>query len=142
LFDDLRALPVSYPRADIGDERRRQIQVRQALAGVGIRQQQRRELVPVFRNSVERLCLQGRHRVKAFETIARRLAKTFSALLAPRRNPFEQQTDRLFKLRDWVAPVWVSDGSRRSEYALFEAVQVYAPEGIDPARFPAENLPG
>jgi hypothetical protein len=195
------SLAVSNPRADIGHERRRQIQVRKALetalsrteraghhdlaafylacgdylvwsmdrlhdqdqlihdllrerlpaseqearkalAGLGIRQQQSRELVRVFRNAVERLRCQGRQGVRVFETAARRFTKTFSALLAPRRNPFEKHTDRLFKPRDWVAIAWVSDGSRRSEHALFAAVQVYAPEGIDPAGFPAEHLPG
>jgi len=201
LFDDLRAATVSDPRADIGHERRRQIQVRkaleaalvrpdrdghydlpefylacgdylvwsmdrlhdqdqlihdllrerlpererdarQALASLGHRQQQSRELVRVFRNAVERLRCQGRRGLRAFETTTRRFTKTFTELLAPRRNPFEKHTDQLFKARDWVAIAWASSDSRRSEQVLFTAVQLYAPEGIDPARFPAEHLPG
>lgn len=192
---------MSDPRADIGHERRRQIQVRKALeavlsraeragyhglaefylacgdylvwsmdrlhdqdqlihdllrerlpasereaskalAGLGSRQQQSRELVRVFRNAVERLRCQGRRGVHAFETAARRFTKTFTELLAPRRNPFEKHTDRLFKARDWVAIAWVSDDSRRAEQVRFTAVQLYAPEGIDPAGFPAEHLRG
>lgn len=115
---------------------------RKALASLGIRQQQSRDLVRVFRNAVERLRCQGRRGMGAFETAARRFTKTFTELLAPRRNPFEKHTDQLFQPRDWVAIAWVSDGSRHSEHTLFVAVQTYAPEGIDPAEFPAEHLPG
>ena len=117
-------------------------EARKALADLGTRQQLSRELVRVFRNAVERLRCQGRRGVNAFETAARRFTKAFRELLAPRRNPFEKHTDRLFKPRDWVAIAWTSDGSRRSERVLFAAVQIYAPEGIDPAGFPAEHLRG
>lgn len=117
-------------------------EARQALADLGIRQQQSRELVRVFRNAVERLRCQGRRGVRVFETAARRFTKTFRELLAPRRNPFEKHTDQLFKPRDWVAIAWASDDSRRTELILFTAVQIYAPEGIDPAEFTAEHLPG
>lgn len=114
-------------------------EARAALVRLGSRQQQSRELVRVFRNAVERLRCQGRRGVQAFETAARRFAKTFTELLAPRRNPFEAHTDRLFGKRDWVAIAWASDGSRRSEQLLFATVQTYAPPGADPARFPAEH---
>lgn len=117
-------------------------EARQALARLGIRQQQSRELVRVFRNAVERLRCQGRRGVQAFETAARRFTKTFTELLAPRRNPFEAHTNRLFGKQDWVAIAWASDTSRNNERALFMAVQLYAPAGADPDRFPAEHLPG
>ena len=115
---------------------------RKALSVLGVRQQQSRDLVRVFRNAVERLRCQGRRGVRAFETAARQFTNTFTELLAPRRNPFEKHTDQLFKPRDWVAIAWVSDDSRRSEGALFAAVQIYAPDDIDPAGFSAEHLPG
>jgi len=201
LFDGFKKSALINPRAEIGRERRRQIQVRKALevclgdaarqdhydlaefylacgdyllwsmdrlhdqdqlihnllrerldpaataprkalAELEDRQAQSRDIVRRFRLALEKLRREGRRGLKAFETAARRFTNTFRSLLKPRRNPFEEHTDRLFKDRDWLAIAWANEQSRSDEQTLFVAVQLYAPAELDPAEFPAEHHHG
>lgn len=96
------------------------------------RQTKSRELMAGFGQQLEALRAAGRDGVAAFAAAARDFLARFKALLAPRKNPFAAQTDRLFGPADWVRIAGVSDASLAEEAALFSAVRASAPAGIDP----------
>ncbi len=74
-----------------------------------------------------------------FEQAARDFTANFTALLAPRKNPFQAHTDALFNDGDWQNIAGVTDASLAEEAALFAAVQQHAPRGIDPAAMTVEH---
>jgi hypothetical protein len=109
------------------------------LDELGRRQGQSRDLMEGFRQLVARLKQAGRDGLEAFEAGARRFTANFTALLAPRKNPFHRHTDELFTDEDWVVIAGVSEDSLARETALFVSVQRTAPAGIDPEQMTVEH---
>ena len=128
----------------IHDLLKRRIPVEEAeaharLDELGRRQAQSRTLMDGFRTALGRLQTAGRQGLAAFEQAARRFTTSFTALLAPRRNPFEQHTDALFGDEDWVMIAGVREDSLAREAELFIAVQRSAPSGVDPEQMTVEH---
>ncbi len=96
------------------------------------RQSRSRRLMAGFRDLLEHLRQAGRPGLPGFVAGARDFSSRFTALLAPRKNPFAMYTDRLFDADDWGVIAAVDDTSLAREAELFAAVCAAAPESADP----------
>lgn len=102
------------------------------LAVLSERQEKSRAMVETFRQAVEALSETGPEGRDTFEAAALTFTAAFTALMAPRKNPFQAYTDELFADEDWELVAGVTDESTDAEKNLYKAVQVSAPAGIDP----------
>lgn len=115
------------------------IEAHERLAELQKRQQQSRNLMTRFADSMEKLRGAGSGGLKTFEKEARDFTATFNSLMAPRKNPFHAHTDRLFSDSDWEIIAGVTDRSRATEGQLFDAVRRAAPPGINPEEMTVEH---
>ena len=111
----------------------------QRLAVLNERQGKSRALMKTFRQGMERLKQAGQAGIQIFTDGAKKFVENFTALLAPKKNPFHKHTDELFTDSDWIVIAGVTDDSLAREEALFIAVQKSAPGGIDPDQMTVEH---
>jgi hypothetical protein len=95
------------------------------------RQGKSRELIEQLQRVAEELTA-DLDALGEFEDTAVNFVDAFSSLMAPRKNPFEKYTDELFTDEDWIVIAGVTDESRLIEKELYAAVQVNAPDGLEP----------
>ena len=102
------------------------------LDALNERQGKSRELVERLQRATEELTTNGADALGVFETTAADFVDAFTSLMAPRKNPFHEYTDQLFTEEDWAVIADVTDESQSVEKELYAAVQVNAPDGLDP----------
>jgi hypothetical protein len=119
-----------------------QVEVREQLATLDERQDKSRAFTAEFGSGVELLQRRGAVGCAEFETAARSFVELFTSLMAPRKNPFQEHTDRLFSEDDWIDIAGVTDKSLAAERELFDSVESTAPASIDPEEFTAAHGPG
>ncbi len=106
------------------------------------RQVKCRDMTDRFAGAVTQLKAEGPKGKDAFEKTARAFIAEFTGLLAPRKNPLEKYTEGYFSEKDWE---WIADHTDASvamEEDLYVRIQKSAPEGMDPAGFTAQHMPG
>ena len=76
---------------------------------------------------------EGDQSIGAFETEARTHLAAMNELMAPRKNPFAQYTDKLFSEADWIEIAATTDDSLAQEEQLFAAACSAAPASTSAA---------
>jgi hypothetical protein len=109
------------------------------LAELQERQQKSRQLMARFADSMEKLRSAGSDGLQVFEELAREFTATFNSLMAPRKNPFHEHTDRLFTDSDWETIAGVTEQSLATEEQLYEAVRGASPPDIKPEEMTVEH---
>jgi len=112
------------------------------LVELNRRQDKSRVVLETFREAVEALRTAGSAGQSAFAAAAHAFIDKLNEMMAPRRNPFFEHTDRLFTEEDWVRIADQSDEFRSREAALFDAVKRSAPAGADPEQYVISHRPG
>ena len=109
------------------------------LAELQERQQKSRKLMARFADCAKELRSADTDNLQTFEKRAREFTEKFNALMAPRKNPFHEHTDRLFSDSDWETIAGVSKQSLATEKQLYEAVSLAAPLAIKPEEMTVEH---
>ena len=79
----------------------------------------------------------GRAAPAEFVGRVRKFAELIQGMMAPRRNPYEAHTDRLFTSDDWSAIADATPSAIEEEATQYAGLKASAPKGADPYTMPA-----
>ena len=77
----------------------------------------------------------GRSDFAAFDAAVRHNHKVMSAMMTPRKNPYQKYTSELFTMDDWADIAQANDDTIATEHKLFDAVTAAAADDLRPDSF-------
>ncbi len=77
----------------------------------------------------------GRSDYAAFDAAVRHNHDIMTAMMTPRKNPYQKYTDELFSMDDWADIAEANDDTVATEHTLFDAVTAAAPDNLKPDSF-------
>ena len=107
----------------------------QGLVDLDGRQAKARRETNALREAIKTYRDSGRTAFAPLDAAVRHYHEVMTAMMTPRKNPYEPYTNTLFDDDDWTAIADVSEASTATEAAQFAAVKAAAPEAMDPDGF-------
>lgn len=77
----------------------------------------------------------GKADFATFDAAVRHNHEVMSAMMTPRKNPYQKYTSELFSMDDWAAIAQANDDTVATEHRLFDAVTAAAPDELKPDSF-------
>ena len=110
-------------------------EVHDGLDVLGERQEKARAEIATLAAALDTYKSGGRNDFATFDAAMRHNHDVMTAMMSPRKNPYQKYTDELFTLEDWADIAEADDDTIATEHTLFDAVTAAAPDNLKPDSF-------